>query len=131
MTCSIQALQPAGLEASPGGLLQDQFVQRQVRDRPEQPAVLRLELLQALNLLVSPTVLLTPPVIGGLAYADLADDISYVLPCDMSTSACRSSATISSGLCFFFGTYRSSWMSKDIVQVGPLFWGCINASSVG
>jgi hypothetical protein len=48
-------------------------------------------------------VLLAPPVIGNLAHADLTNDISNVLPCDIKTSACRSFATISSGLCFFFG----------------------------
>src|SRR5438132_13668616 len=40
-----------GLEVSPGSLLQNELVQRQIRDRLAQPAVLELKLLQALDLL--------------------------------------------------------------------------------
>ena len=42
-----------GLEVSPGGLLQDQLVQRQIRHRPAQPGVLRLQLLQPLHLVAT------------------------------------------------------------------------------
>jgi hypothetical protein len=39
-----------GLEVSPGGLLQNELVQRQIRDGLAQPAVLELKVLQALHL---------------------------------------------------------------------------------
>src|SRR5208283_3455157 len=69
-----------GLEVSPGSLLQNELVQRQVRDRPAQTGILLLELLQALHLVgLEPAVLLPPPIIGDLAHADLADRVSDVL----------------------------------------------------
>src|SRR5664280_1348253 len=81
ITCSIQRGGARGLEVSPGSLLQDEFVQCQVGDRPAQTGILRLKLLQAFHLLgLQPAVLLAPPVIGNLAHADLANDISNVLP---------------------------------------------------
>jgi hypothetical protein len=44
-----------GLKVSPGSLLQNELVQRQIRDRLAQAAVLELKLLQALDLLEPPT----------------------------------------------------------------------------
>ncbi|RHZ95646.1 HsdR family type I site-specific deoxyribonuclease, partial [Cereibacter sphaeroides] len=44
-------------------------------------------------------------------------------PCDTNTSTCRSFATISSGLCFFWGIPASSIRLESLPQGGPLFWG--------
>src|SRR5262249_13228448 len=69
-----------GLEVSPGGLLQNELVQRQIRDGLAQPAVLELKVLQALHLLaLQPAELLAPPIIRHLAHADLADCIHHRL----------------------------------------------------
>jgi hypothetical protein len=64
LTCSIQARRRAGLRT--GGLLQNELVQRQVGDRLAQTGILRLQLLQALDLLgLQPAVLLPPPILIG------------------------------------------------------------------
>src|SRR5262249_17827219 len=69
-----------GLEVSPGGLLQNELVQRQIRDCLAQPAVLELKVLQALHLLgLEPAELLAPPIIRHLAHPDLADCVHHVL----------------------------------------------------
>jgi len=53
-----------GLEVSPCGFLQDQLVQRQVRDRPAKPRVLSLQFLQPLDLIaLQPAVLVAPAII--------------------------------------------------------------------
>src|SRR5262249_41881880 len=68
------------LEVSPGGLLQNELVQRQIRDCLAQPAVLELKILQALHLLaLQPAKLLAPPIIRHLAHPDLADCVHHVL----------------------------------------------------
>src|SRR5262249_32528821 len=55
-------------------------VQRQIRDRLAQPAVLKLKVLQALHLLgLQPAELLAPPIIRHLAHPDLADCIHHGL----------------------------------------------------
>src|SRR3954447_18271273 len=57
-----------------------ELVQRQVGHCPAQTTILLLELLQALHLVgLEPAVLLTPPIIGDLDHADLADRVSDVL----------------------------------------------------
>src|SRR5262249_20128266 len=69
-----------GLEVSPGGLLQNELIQRQIGNRLAQPAVLQLKVLQALHLFgLHPAELLTPPIIRHLAHADLADCVHHVL----------------------------------------------------
>src|SRR5262249_44575675 len=69
-----------GLEVSPGSLLQNELVQRQIRDCLAQPAVLELKVLQALHLLaLQPAKLLAPPIIRHLAHPDLADCVHHVL----------------------------------------------------
>src|SRR4029078_1124143 len=80
-TCSMQARRRAGgLEVSPGSLLQNEFVQRQIRDRLAQPAVLELKLLQALDLLdLQPAKLLTPAIVGHLAHTDLPNRLRHAL----------------------------------------------------
>src|SRR5215831_9422898 len=56
-----------GLEVSPGGLLQNELVQRQIRDGLAQPAVLELKVLQALHLpSFQPAELLAPPIIHAI-----------------------------------------------------------------
>src|SRR5262249_7960825 len=68
------------LEVSPGGLLQNELVQRQIRDGLAQPAVLQLKVLEALHLLaLQPAKLLAPPIIRHLAHPDLADCVHHVL----------------------------------------------------
>ena len=47
----MQARRRAGLRSFPGGLLQNELVQRQIRDRLAQSAVFKLKVLQALHLL--------------------------------------------------------------------------------
>src|SRR5262249_40907200 len=65
---------------SPGGLLQNELVQRQIRDCLAQPGVLELKVLQALHLLgLQPAELLPPPIIRHLAHPDLADCVHHVL----------------------------------------------------
>src|ERR1700756_965015 len=69
-----------GLEVSPGSLLQNELVQRQIRDRLAQPAVLELKLLQALDLLnLQPAKLLTPAIVGHLAHTDLPNRLRHAL----------------------------------------------------
>ena len=65
-----------GSEVPPGGLLHDQLVQRQIRDRPPQTAIFNLEILQPLDLSgLQPAELSTPPIVADLADPDLADRI--------------------------------------------------------
>src|SRR5262249_23046084 len=67
-------------EVSPGGLLQNELIQRQIRDCLAQPAVLELKVLQALYLLgLQPAKLLAPAIIRHLAHADLADCVHHIL----------------------------------------------------
>src|SRR5262249_29378173 len=69
-----------GLVVSPGCLLQDQLVQRQIRHRTAKPIVLRLEILQPLDLVaLQAAELLPPPVVGHLAHPDRADRFRYAL----------------------------------------------------
>src|SRR5262245_10563367 len=68
------------LEVSPGSLLQNELVQRQIRYGLAQPAVLKLKLLQALHLLdLQPAKLLTPAIVGNLAHTDLPDRLRHAL----------------------------------------------------
>src|SRR5262249_28586314 len=69
-----------GLVVSPGCLLQDQLVQRQIRHRTAKPIVLRLEILQPPDLVaLQAAELLPPPVVGHLAHPDRADRFRYAL----------------------------------------------------
>src|SRR5262249_30993435 len=69
-----------GLEVSPGGLLQNELVQRQIRDGLAQPPVLELKVLQALHLLgFQPAELLAQPIIRHLAHPHLSYCVPYVL----------------------------------------------------
>ena len=66
-----------GLEVFPGGLLQDQLVQRQVGNRPAQPGVLGLERLQPLHLVaLKAAVLVPPPIVRNLRHADRPDRLA-------------------------------------------------------
>ena len=79
----MQTRRRAGLRSSaalafgtPGGLLQDQLVQRQLGDGLPQPLILFLEPLEFLQLVGShPAILLAPSVIGLLGDAHLADRV--------------------------------------------------------
>src|SRR5262249_40122694 len=123
-----------GLEVSPGSLLQNELVQRQIRDRLAQPAVLELKLLQALDLLdLQPAKLLTPAIVGHLAHTDLPDRLRHALalrdqnihlaqlrddlfrlvalPCHCSPPRCQrhtSSRTTSMGVDHFSATIAST-----------------------
>src|SRR5205814_9967330 len=69
-----------GLLISQGRLLQDQLVQRQIRYRTAKPGVLRLEILQTLDLVaLQPAKLLPPSVIRHHAYPDRADRLRHAL----------------------------------------------------
>src|SRR5262249_36188769 len=112
-----------GLEVSPGGVLQNEFVQRQIRDRLAQPVVLELKVLQALHLLgLQPAELLAPPIIRHLAHPIWRIASTMFWPCETRTSTCRNFATISSGL-YRFLAIAVLLDVKDIPQVGPLQWG--------
>jgi hypothetical protein len=113
-----------GSVVSPCRLPQDELVEGEVRDGLSQPGILQFKLLQPLDLVqLQAAVLLTPPVIGHLGHPDLPHSAGHRRP---RTSTSRSLATISSGVCFFLGMFRSSLMPSDILQVGPLQWGGIN-----
>jgi hypothetical protein len=63
-------------EVSPGGLRQDHLVERQIRHRTPQALVLRLKLLEPLELIpVHAATLLAPAVIRRLRHADLTHRI--------------------------------------------------------
>src|SRR5665811_2034177 len=69
-----------GSVVSPGDLLQNELVERQIRDCPAKPGVLCLKILQPLHLLgLEPSKLLAPAIVRNLAYADLADRIGNAL----------------------------------------------------
>src|SRR3954452_5841248 len=70
-----------GLEVSPGCLLQDQLVQRQVGNRSAQPRVLSLEILQSLDLIaLEPAKLLAPAVVRDLRNPNRAYRVGNALP---------------------------------------------------
>src|SRR5687768_14492080 len=67
--CNAAAVQ--GSEVSPGRLLEDQLVERQVRDRSPQPRVLLLKVLHPASLIrLQAAILLAPTVVGLLADRD-------------------------------------------------------------
>lgn len=69
-----------GLVSFPGGLLQDQLVEREIRDRLPEPLVLDLQVLHAPNLVaLQAAVLLAPAVVGDLRHADRADRVANAL----------------------------------------------------
>src|SRR5215211_5432758 len=69
------------LEVSPGCLLQDQLVQRQVGNRSAQPRVLSLESLQSLDLIaLEPAKLLAPAVVRDLRNPNRAYRLGNALP---------------------------------------------------
>src|SRR3546814_1569390 len=67
--CSAAAVR--GSEVSPGGLLQNELVQRQIRNRAPKPQVLLLQILHPASLIrLQTTILLAPAIIGLLADRD-------------------------------------------------------------
>ena len=65
-----------GSEVSPCSLRQDHLVQCQIRHRPPQPLVLRLQRLEPLQLVpVHAAILLAPAVVGILCHADLMNRV--------------------------------------------------------
>src|SRR5215203_4319161 len=67
-----------GSEVSPGGLLQDELVEREVRDGLAQALVLGLQLLHALDLVgLQAAVLLRPAVVRDLGDPNRADRIRH------------------------------------------------------
>src|SRR4051812_15764537 len=128
--CSTQARRRAGLRVSPGGLLQDQFLQREIRDGLPEALVLGLQRLHALDLIgLEPAVLLPPAIVRHLGHPDVRIASATGVPWATSTSTWRSLATISSGLCLFLDMDPSSFGSKAILQGGPLQRGRINTRS--
>src|SRR4051812_264986 len=76
--CSTQARRRAGLKVSPGRLLQDQLVEREVGNGFAQARILGLHLLHALDLArLQPAVLLAPAVIRDLGHPDGADRVRH------------------------------------------------------
>ena len=92
-----------GLEVSPGSLLQNELVQRQVRDRPAQTAILLLELLQALDLVVAAPAAACRHRYGdlGVAIWRIRAERMFSWPCERILPA--QVRTISSGVYLFFG----------------------------
>src|SRR3954463_14156807 len=69
--CSTQARRRAGLRVSPGVLLQDQFIQREIRDGLPEALVLGLQRLHALDLIgLEPAALLPPAIVRHLGHPD-------------------------------------------------------------
>src|SRR3954463_8354888 len=76
--CSTQARRRAGLRVSPGVLLQDQLIQREIRDGLPEALVLGLQRLHALDLIgLEPAVLLPPAIVRHLGHPDGADRIRH------------------------------------------------------
>ncbi len=66
---------------SPCCFLQDELVQGEVRDRLPEPGILKLQLLQPLNLIqLQYAVFLAPTVIGHLGYPDLPHSVGHRRP---------------------------------------------------
>jgi hypothetical protein len=77
----MQARRRAGLRSFPSGLLQDELVEREIRDSPAQPRVLGLKVLQPFDLVaLEPAILLAPAVVRDLRDADGADRVGHGLP---------------------------------------------------
>ena len=73
---SVATIPPGG--AASGGLFQDQLVERKIRRRPAQSRVLRLQVLQPLDLIrLQTTKLLPAAVVGHLGHSDRADRVGY------------------------------------------------------
>jgi hypothetical protein len=69
-----------GLEVSPGSLLKNELVQRQIRDRLAQTAVLELSSFNRFTLFdLQSAKFLAPAIIGHFAHANLADRFRYAL----------------------------------------------------
>ena len=69
-----------GLEVSPGGLPENEFIQRQIRYRSSQSPVLGLQFLQPLDLIApQPAKLLAPAIIGHPGNANLTDRVADIL----------------------------------------------------
>jgi hypothetical protein len=69
-----------GSAVSPCRLSRDHLVQRQIRDRPSKPGILRLQLLHPLDLIAPQrTLLLTSAVVGDLRDADGSDRLGHRL----------------------------------------------------
>ena len=95
-----------GIEGSPCSFLQDQLVQRQVRDRSTTARVLGFQLLQPLDLVtLQPAVLIAPAVVCNFRHTYRSSASATGRPCAISTSTCRSFATISSAVCLFLAIY--------------------------
>ena len=95
---------------------------RQVGDRFSELLILLLELLEPLHLVrLQATDFLTPPVVSELRLADRPHGLSNRLALRLQKR--RPIATISSGLCFFWGIPSSSIRLERLLQGGPLFRG--------
>ena len=69
-----------GLEVSPGSLLQNELIKRQIGNSPAKSVVLCLEILQPLHLIsFEPTELLAPAIVRDLAHTNLADRVNNAL----------------------------------------------------
>src|SRR5919206_919758 len=81
MMGSTQPRRARGSEVSLCGLLQDQLVEREVRDGRAQPRVLGLEFLHPAHpIRLQAPELTAPAIVGDLTHADCADCISSALP---------------------------------------------------
>lgn len=89
-----------GSVISLGSFFEDHLVERQVRYGLAQPSILLLQLLHPLDLVhLKAAELIASAIIGQLCHANRRIAAATVAPCDVTTSTCRSLATISSGLC--------------------------------
>src|SRR3954452_16550962 len=78
ITCSTQARRRAGLEVSLGSLGQNELVESEIRDRPSEPGILRLELLQPLHLIALQTAILgAPAIVGDFRHPDRSDRLRH------------------------------------------------------
>src|SRR3546814_2176047 len=84
------AVAARGSEVSPSGLLQDQLVERQIRDRPPEPEILLLQVLHPPGLVgLQTAILLAPAIIRSEEHTSELQSlmrISYAVFCLKTTT---------------------------------------------
>ena len=121
-TCSTQARRRAGLRSFPGQPRPGSSCRASDRTPPGAAGRSQPRAPSAASP-GRPSGRRTPTAIGSTSppYTPIARTASATgRPCAVSTSTCRSLATISSAVCRFLGIPRSSIWPKAILQGGPL-----------
>ena len=87
-----------GSEVSPGCLLQNQLVERQIRDRPPESQILLLKILHPPRLVGLQTAIFLAPPVVGLRVATIRQVSAADVPSASTISASRSLPIISYGV---------------------------------